>query len=503
MSELVGLTKRERNLVQFKRSMEAMIGTNNRAYKKYPINSDPVYTFYTLENIRQLLAQGNPEALRELSRFFYRYSGIYHRVLIYYASLLLYDYVVTPKMTKAVDKNKMLTRYNNALEFLDKLRVAENFKSITEKILKQGVYYGFLRIFPDGVVFQELPIEWCRSRYKNDCNVNILEFNVRYFDTITMGTEREEVLASFPRQVVQYYNNRDSMEDTWMRVPDTLGVVFYFEDFIPFFVSAIPEIYRLEQAQDREADRDAEELQKLLIVRMPISNKTDELIFSDDEVEIMHAGMVNMLKNNDYINVLTTYGDASLEQAQNTSSQAQRNSLEKFTDTVYDYLGVSKLLFNAEGNTALKYSVDKDTALMFRFADQFATWLTFIVNHYYSNPSVSFDVEFLPTTIHNRKELMDTYLKGAQYGYSKIYVGVSQGIKQSNLTNLVKFENEILGLADQMIPLQSSHTATNSQNSDGKSKTSGKSGDNNNEPGRPELDDSDKSDKTLANRDSM
>ena len=143
---------------------------------------------------------------------------------------------------------------------------------------------------------------------------------------------------------------------------------------------------------------------------------------------------------------------------------------------------------------------------MFSLAMIYANWLTYIVNDRFADNKISFSVEFLPTTIHNRKELMDVYLKGAQYGYSKIYTGVAQGIKQSNLVSLLNLENDILGLSDKMIPLSSSYTQTNnenSKNSDGKSKNTTSGKDNNSEPGRPELSDSDKSDKTIANRDAM
>lgn len=494
----------KRNLTDFKRGMDNMVGISTKSYRRYSSNSDPVFKEFNLEKIRDILASGDPVALRELSRFMARYSGIYHRTLEYYAHLLLFDYVVTPKMTKSVDKTKLMARYNAALDFLDKLNVAPTMQYITSRILLQGAYYGFLRVFNGGVTIQELPIEYCRSRFKSPNGVYLLEFNVRYFETLG---ENPGVLDAFPAEVRLYYQRykekTNEKIDPWMPVPATLGVAFYFEDFIPLFARSIPEFYRLEQAQDREADRDKEELEKLLINEMPISNKTDEPIFTMDETEVMHAGMVQMLQNNDHIDVLTTYGDAELVQAQDLSGQSQRNSLEKFTTTLYDNLGVSGQLFNAEGNTALRYSVDKDTSLMFNFAMQYATWLTFIVNERYSAPALNFDVEFLPTTIHNRKELMDTYLKGAQYGYSKIYVGVAQGIKQSNLINLVNFENDILDLSNKMLPLQSSHTLSNSQNSDGNSGNTTNSGDNNNEPGRPELPDANKSDKTIANRDAM
>jgi len=74
---------------------------------------------------------------------------------------------------------------------------------------------------------------------------------------------------------------------------------------------------------------------------------------------------------------------------------------------------------------------------------------------------------------------MDTYLKGAQYGYSKFYAGVAQGIKQSNLMDIIDFESEYLHMVDKMIPLQSSYTQ------DGNGEGKGGPGHNSNGPGRP------------------
>ena len=507
MAEEVSTSAR---LESFEKAMKKMIGTNDKAYRRYPDSANPVLdNFFDLDEIKRTLTYGDPASLRELSRFAYRYFGIYERVINYYSRLLLFDYVTTPKVKGNISKNKILNKYNNALSFLDKINIPVNFQYITYKVLKNGAYYGLFRVFDDGITFQELPVEYCRSRYKDSRGIDILEFDLSYFRKITSESDRQEVLSSFPKEVVKQWErikNSKNITNNWVELDTKVGVVFHFGDFVPYFVNAIPELLRLDEAQDREGDREAEELQKLLINKMPISSKTGEMIFEPDEAAVMHKGLVDMLSNNKYIDVLTTYGETSLEQTQTTTSQAQNNSLNKFTFNAFDNLGTSAQLFNAEGNTALKYSTDKDTSLMFSLAMIYANWLTYIVNDRFADNKISFSVEFLPTTIHNRKELMDVYLKGAQYGYSKIYTGVAQGIKQSNLVSLLNLENDILGLSDKMIPLSSSYTQTNnenSKNSDGKSKNTTGGKDNNSEPGRPELSDSDKSDKTIANRDAM
>lgn len=490
----------------FKKKLKDMIGTTRGAYHRYAPRADEVYGNYDFDSILQLLQVGDPLEVRELSRFFYRCDGIYRRVLSFYAHLLLFFWIAVPHIEGTISKSKQIKRYNAVLRFLQNMNIQSTFTEITEKILVDGAFYGLLRTYANGAVtLQRLPLAYCRTRYKNPFGVDILELDLRYFDKLLSGSdEAEEVYASFPANIMLEYDRfkAGKRKTYWMEVPDSMGVAFYFSELIPFFAPALPTMLRLEEAQEREIDRDEEELQKILINRMPISNKTDEPVFSLEETAVIHEGLADMLGDNKYIDVLTTFGDASLEQAQDNTGQAQRNSLTKFTSAVYNMLGVSQELFNATGNTALKYSVDKDTSLMYGFTRKFSDWLTYILNLRFGDNKMDFTFQFLPITQHNMKDMMDTYLKGAQYGYSKLYVAVAQGISQYDLMSLVQFENEILNLDEEMIPLQSSHTAS-AQNSDGKSGNSGKSGDNKSEPGRPELSDGDKTDKTIANRDSM
>jgi len=68
----------------------------------------------------------------------------------------------------------------------------------------------------------------------------------------------------------------------------------------------------LKDAIGREEKRDENELYKLLIQRMPIDND-GELVFELDEVADIHAGVARMLQDLDTVDVLTTFGETSLE----------------------------------------------------------------------------------------------------------------------------------------------------------------------------------------------
>ena len=81
MAEEVSTSAR---LESFEKAMKKMIGTNDKAYRRYPDSANPVLdNFFDLDEIKRTLTYGDPASLRELSRFAYRYFGIYERVINY------------------------------------------------------------------------------------------------------------------------------------------------------------------------------------------------------------------------------------------------------------------------------------------------------------------------------------------------------------------------------------------------------------------------------------
>lgn len=501
--ELVEKKKAEQ-LANFQKNIDAMIGTNSKAYQRSPAWGDSVSsTSYTIDDINTIIAKGDPIQMRGLSKFFYRYSGVYRRIIGYYANLLLYYTVISPKMTGAtIAKNKIKARFNKALDFVDGMTLPINCSRIIEQMLSTGVYYGFLREYKDSIAFQDLSVEYCRTRYKNEYGIDILEFDLRYFNTIRDEEERKIALANFPVEVIKAYNaysgggTKKKSVNEWYTVPSYLGAAFYFHDLTPLFVASLGALVRYSDSQEREANRDEEELQKILINEMPL-DKENEPVFSLEETAIIHNGIAAMLTGNRYLDVLTTFGKVHMEQTQNARAAANQDNTAKFEGAIYNEIGASSEIFNAEGNTALKVSIEKDTSLMLSFVNIIMEWAAYQLNYRYGDDKMSFDVQVLPVTIHNKKEMSALYLNGAMYGYSKFYAGVALGIKQSNLISLVSIENEIFDLGTKMVPLQSSHTQ-----GDGNSKDPKAAGDNKNGPGRPELDEKDKSDKTIANENS-
>lgn len=409
-------------------------------------------------------------------------------------------------------KAQILKAFYNACDFVSKLDIPNTFSRITTEWLKTGIYNGILRKDGNKYIIQDLPLEYCRTRFKDFNNLNILEFDLNYFEHIHDEQLRIEALSTFPRIVQKAYRqwkNHVVGVTQWVELPAAAGGACFgfMGDLTPLLIASIPELKQLDDATKREEKRDENELYKLLIQKMPIDSK-GELVFPLEEVADIHASVAEMLKDTDTVDVLTTFGDTSLESLQESSAASQSaDRIEKYKKNAWDALGRGEILFNPEGSSSLAYAIKKDEALMIAYLNAYEAWIRFHLNDMFARKDVTFDFEILPTTVFNRQDLQTSYFRGAQYGYSKMFAGVAMGIKQMDQLSLMNFENEFLEMSAKMVPLQSSYTTSGNtiqneekNNSSAKNVSTGSSSqDITNTGGRPELPDEEKSEKTQAN----
>lgn len=471
---------------------------------------------FTIEEIEDIIRSGEISAIRELSRYYYRTNGRYRNNINFLATLFLYDTLVTPIYESGKgSKAQIIKAFYNACSFVEALDVKSTLARITREQLKSGIYYGILQEQGNRVVIQDLPIEYCRTQYKDFNNLNILEFNITYFIVKYDDAKvRDAALLNFPPIIQKAWKDwkAKKTDDPWVKVPASAGgIVFCFaEDATPLLIAAIPELAKLKDSVAREEKRDENELYKLLIQRMPIDSD-GHLVFELDEVAEIHAGVASMLRELDTVDVLTTFGETTLENLQDSSAATQANNrIEKYSDNAWDALGSSKLFFNADNSSSLAYVIKRIESVMQDYMNAYSTWIRFLINSRFSRTGLTFDFEILPTTKFNIKDYIQYYLQAAQFGYPRMKLGAALGMKQRELVSAVDFENEFLNLDEKMVPLMSSYTQTGDENSSQKNKKSEKKGNTSSQPkdltnkgGRPTLADEDRSQKTQANIDSM
>ena len=426
--------------------------------------------------------------------------------------------MVTPFINEDTAKDKdidsALQEFYKILLYLDKSELKSLFKSIALKVLKNGCYYGYLVPSTSRIVIQELPINYCRSRFKVN-NKPVVEFNMRYFDVMFKdATERMKMLNLFPKEFKKGYILYKEGKLVPQFAGDTegwylldIGSTIKFninDDDTPMFMSVIPAIIDLDEAKDLDKKKMAQELLKIIIQKMP-TDKNGDLVFDIDEAQQLHNNAVNMLKRAIGVDVLTTFADVDVADLDSNRSTATNDDLERVERAVYNEAGVSQMQFNTDGNLALEKSQLNDAATMDDLVLQFESFMNDAIEKYNKKPKkYYYRAQILKTTIYNYQDLSKIYKEQMQVGFSKMLPQIALGQSQSTILANAFFENQVLDLVNVFIPpMMSSTMNSDVLNRLNNANKENKSGDSDNQGGRPEKDDDEKSEKTIQNEESQ
>ena len=465
------------------------------------------------------------ETMREISNFFVKTSGIYSRLCRYMAYLYRYDWMITPYInSETVKDEKVLDSFHKALQFLDDFEVKKFFGEVALKVIRNGCYYGYIIAQNGKVSVQELPAKYCRSRFSVGGRPAV-EFNMKFFDDYFRdATQKMRMLNLFPKEFKKGYIlykegklQPDFAGDVsgWYLL-DTGSVIKFNlngEDY-PAFVSVIPAIIDLDEAQGLDRKKMQQKLLKIIIQKMPL-DKNGDLVFDVDEARELHNNAVQMLSKAIGIDVLTTFADVDVADMADKNTTTSVDELSKVERTVYNEAGVSQMQFNTDGNIALEKSILNDEAAMYNLILQFESFLNYLLTPFNKNPKKLFyKAQILTTTIYNYKEMAKLYKEQTQMGYSKMLPQIALGQSQSSILANAYFENDILELVNVFIPPLTSNTmnadALNKNGGNNKNKESGNGGSNvpkapteEKKAGRKEKSNDEKSEKTIANKESM
>ena len=473
--------------------------------------------------ILQQLNCGNIDKLREISRYFYKESGIYQRVCDYFATMYRYDWYIAPEVygeNSKTNQEVIIKDFKKALAYLDNSQIAKTCRTISKRVIVDGAYYGYLLDGKTSIILQELPAKYCRSRYIVG-GLPAIEFNMRFFDDYFPITEyRLKVLKLFPKEFQKgymlYKQNKlksDTLEDTfncgWYLLTPGSCIKFSINDNdMPFFISTIPYILDLDAAQDLDRRKQMQRLLKVLIQKLPL-DKNGDLLFDVEEARDIHNNAVEMLSRAIGVDVLTTFADVDAIDMSDKNTATTSDDLERVERTVYNSTGVSRNLFNTEGNLALEKSILNDEGTVRDLYLQLRFFYDMITQtRSSSRKKYTFRLYMLETTQYNYKDLAKLYKEQCQMGFSKMLPQIALGHSQSSILNTIYFENEVLHLSEIMIPPLMSSTLSGADILTPKANRSGGSGNNtpdgsDNQTGRPEKEDSEKSEKTIANQESM
>lgn len=472
--------------------------------------------------------------VKKISQFYFNTSGIYQRLCRYLSYLYRYDWYVVPYIYggdtyPADDKektdlgaknvNKILDSFFKTLRYLDNFKAKLVLNDIALKVIRDGCYYGYIVHNQTGPTIQELPSEYCRSRYKKN-NRPVVEMNMKYFvDNYNDPEYRKRVLKMFPDDFQKgyrlYENGKlkgDFSGDTagWYMLDPDYAVKFNMNGSdLPLMASVIPAIIDLDEAQELDRKKMAQKLLKIIIQKLPI-DKNGDLVFDMEESNQLHNNAVKMLTRAIGVDVLTTFADVDVADMADRNTTTTVDDLEKVERTVFNEAGVSQMQFNTDGNIALEKSIANDAAMMSNLLNQFEDLMDMLLINFNKTPKkVYYKVSILPTTIYNYTELSKLYKEQTQMGYSKMLPQIALGLPQSTVLANAFFENDLLNLVTVFVPPLTSNTMNAdalAQQQTGRRRTGltmvtgEESGGG---AGRPEKTDDEKSTKTLQNLESQ
>ena len=480
------------------------------------------------------MARKEYETLRAISNYFFEVSGLYERLCKYFATLYRYDWYITPYVIdEKVKDEKVLNDFAQALDYMDESYIKKLCGEIALKVIVNGCYYGYVVETKKGFTIQELPIQYCRTRFKVGTRPAV-EFNPKFFDDKFGDIEtRMRILKMYPKEFADAYiaykkgklTGQESINSGWDTPNTNKGLSWWLLDpecafkinlnnsDVPLLINTCTKILDLDEAQDLDRRKMMQQLLKIIIQKLPL-DKNGDLILDVDEAKDIHNNTVQMLRRAVGVDVMTTFAEVDVADLADKHTTTTTDELEKVERTVYNEAGVSHSLFNADSNLALEKAALVDEAsvrdLILSFDELFCHILA---KKFPGNKKYCLHFNMLETTINNYKEMSKMYKEHTQLGFSKMLPQIALGHSQSSIIAMAHFENEVLKLSEIMIPPLMSSTMSsqdilgnrggnNPQQGGNKAAKQIQQAAEGNKGGRPEKADSQKSDKTIANRES-
>ena len=428
-----------------------------------------------------------------------------------------YDWYIVPEIYKdSVKEEEVVKDFTRILNYLDNSYIKKNCVEIAQKVVLNGAYYGYLIEGGSGLMLQELPASYCRSRFFVG-NKPAIEFNMRFFDEkFSDVAYRMKVIKMFPEEFARGYvlykqgklvaENGDR-ENGWYLLDPAHTIKFCFNNGdLPLFANAIPAIIDLDSAQDLDRRKQMQKLLKILVQKLPM-DKNGDLIFDIDESRDIHNNAVEMLQHAIGMDVLTTFTEVEAIDLADKATTTSKDELEKVERGVYNALGITKNLFNSEGNLSMNNSIVNDEGSVRYLFFQFVTFYDWVTQSRVKDKKrYNFRLYMLETTQYNYKDMSKLYKEQVQMGYSKMLPQIALGHSQSAIINTAYFENEVLHLSEIMIPPLMSSTL-NAQDvlgnkGQGNNTKTQSSSNASSTGGRPEKPDNQKSEKTIQNKES-
>ena len=447
------------------------------------------YTQFTKADYRSYIENpaNNEKNLREMSRFFYRVSTPYWRLIQYYSQLHLFYWTITPHLdfTGTVKQDKILKDYYKVLQFLVNMNLEHEMRKALTSVFKDGVFYGFVYNTNDSFYIDPFDPDYCQIAGVEDGSYTF-NFNFKYYD------QHPILLESIDKSLASQYNKyKNGSAEQWQLIDPQRSICIKANEenaleILPPLIGIFEDLMDLIDYKALIRNREEIMNYKMVIQKIPHRNnsgKVDDFEIDMDTAEAFHAQMQAIVPES----VGVGLSPMDIETVEFKQDDSDADILAKAVRTIFDDAGTSLMLFNSDksGSVGLDASIRTDEAMVFSMVRQIERWIRRYLKYEFKQ---KYDFRFLDMTVFNRDKVLERELQLAQNSMpNKLTLMCAAGVNPLTTLSSLIFENEILKLHERFMPLQTSFTQSSSPKSD--------------KGGRPEKDGADLTDSGANSKD--
>lgn len=451
--------------MQFQRRQEVFKATKN-AMQLIDLTKTESRTFSTFSKDKLRNYMRNPKAnegnLRNLSRYLYRLSQPYRRLIAYNAQMMdltALSLIPDVDITQPADSEKMLKQYADTAIQLDKMNLANEIYKLLIVAWREDTVYGFVYEDDQSFFIHLLDGDYCRVSSSNYDSTLNFAYDFSFFRS---HPECLEYWDSSFKSAYNKYQKDNSLRWQELDPSRTICLKVNSEDCtmsLPPFVGMFEAIIDLCDLQSLQAVKDELSVYKLLVARLEHlqgSNEPDD--FSVDiETAIQYY--------NKLAESLPDYVAAALSPLAIEAIDFKDNNNTANVDMIANSMGNlfkisgGSLVLNDEkqGTTIYEAHILADTLNALKpLLGQVEAW----INRYLTNIiGEHAKVKYHYVSPYTKKQAKDAVLTSAQNGLpEKLYASALDGFSPLESLSLMTFENEVLKLHDKLIPLSTSYT---------------------------------------------
>ena len=415
------------------------------------------------------------ETLQQASEMLSITNGIYQQVLDYQANMLTDDYMLIPmNVGKLKSSDKVMKLLEEQANFISKYNIKYNAKWMRHKILKNGELFIYKVEGSDGNIIQELPNVFCKIVAKE---------NEVHRYAVNLSKLNDNIVVYLPKEVQVAYKKFRSGSKTlklidrnWYQVSNN-GVAFTLSENkpkgIPYYTSIFDDLIELEDKKDLKSQNDIIDSIKLIHQKLPYDKETGQVLINTKQAQAIHNATKQNLPKGTAI--VTHHLDTEVLTLSDSNSRLN-DSIRQASDTAYDSAGISAELFNGKKNSneAIASGIVVDSLVPKRIQKMFENWLNFELS-LNKKLGVQFKIRFIDTTEFNKESKVKVARENMAYGGSRLEFLATNGYEPMEGLNLLKMEG-LLGMDSIMIPQQSAHTLSGSNDTGRPKKESGDNG---------------------------